>query len=122
GTGLNLTKPSFYLGLKSDSDFCSPTVLQLKCHMRSVYRWQKSWVNLRALRGTPDDVWADLERWMITLARYNGILWITLPPDLSRTFVQLGYSLCRLLLDAAIMQCNQPWTNRKTVTVTRLSD
>ncbi|EHS63573.1 uncharacterized protein PGTG_20668 [Puccinia graminis f. sp. tritici CRL 75-36-700-3] len=40
---------------------------QLRCYLRSLYRWMSDWFDLNAKRYSPNDVLLDLDRWIHTL-------------------------------------------------------
>jgi hypothetical protein len=44
---------------------------QLRCYLRSLYRWLSDWFDLQARRYTPEDVIEDLERWLNVLNNFN---------------------------------------------------
>jgi hypothetical protein len=44
---------------------------QLRCHLRSVYQWQKEWVNTSASRPASIEMQEELQKWSETLNRYN---------------------------------------------------
>ncbi|EHS63092.1 uncharacterized protein PGTG_21422 [Puccinia graminis f. sp. tritici CRL 75-36-700-3] len=44
---------------------------QLRCYIRSIYRWMNQWKKLWATRKIPDDVETDLKFWLLTLDTYK---------------------------------------------------
>ena len=57
---------------------------QLRCYLRSIYRWQMSWQNPAATRETPDDMKEDLTSWLEALDKYKAM---DLIPDADPTDV-----------------------------------
>jgi hypothetical protein len=45
---------------------------QLRCHLRSIYQWQKEWVNTSATRPAPQEMQEDLQQWTDTLWEYKA--------------------------------------------------
>ncbi|EHS63622.1 uncharacterized protein PGTG_21715 [Puccinia graminis f. sp. tritici CRL 75-36-700-3] len=44
---------------------------QLRCYLRSLYRWMYDWFDLNAKRYSPEDVILDLRRWLHTLNHFR---------------------------------------------------